>query len=132
MTRSLEVLSQILLLCRNRPDLSQLAQTRLNEITGRLGQNGGGVQPAYRYQAEKALAECNARRKKDGRGIVKMQSVNLRDVCKILSKRLGIAFDGGKPPKKRDDVMKWFDEHWTEVQDPFLRILDSTNPCAFK
>jgi hypothetical protein len=134
MATSLRTLAEIISLCRERPDLSQIAQARLNEIAAKHSEPTASTlaQPPFRYKADIAIAECNSRRRKEGRDWLTIRAVQRRQIRTLLGKKLGIGFEGDKPPKKRDDVMKWFDDHWTEVQDPFLRILESNDLCSFK
>jgi hypothetical protein len=117
-SRSILILSQILNLCKDRPDLVQVAQNRLRDI---IDQCDGQHTPIVgQPHVEKVIRDHIQHMKTAERKDIKINVIMLRDIAQVLAKKHHLDFK----LKCKKDIYDWLADKWSELEMEFFTMLD--------
>ena len=119
---TLGIISEIITICHNNPDLTSVATHRLNELIYYFDSKTGAIQMGNKSRAERAIEDHLLLLKKNHKPI-KPTSIVYRDIAIFLSKKHDLPFDP-KVIKKKTDLIQWFNDNWTTIQDQFFFFFD--------
>jgi hypothetical protein len=108
-----KIMSELLMLCKSRPDLCPYAEKCLNDIY----QQFTSAPPQIRQLIDEFLSSQNAKQKQ-----VKPTSVDFREIARVLARQHNLDFDP-KVTKKKEDLFQWFGAHWLVIQNDFFVLL---------
>jgi hypothetical protein len=125
--QGIDTISRIIVACHNRPDLVAPAVTHLRKIYNEF-------HLPHRFADErttnvKKLVHDRINQVKAPDAVpFKFTVVMLREVAHILARRFGLALEG----KKERVLYTWLEDHWQQLEEPFMLLLDGKIEEVYK
>ncbi|OHT00399.1 hypothetical protein TRFO_32937 [Tritrichomonas foetus] len=125
-----DLISSIMKLCKDNPELSNHAVARLSEIIRSFDPNSEITEQNAPGCAKRDIMQHIKDKEKEGI-FIKLKSIMLRDIAATLAKNYDIPYNG-KVVKKKCDLFKWFEENWNKIRDPFFILMDRHHEAVTK
>jgi hypothetical protein len=127
LTAVLSLITELLSLCSNRPDLGQVASVRLDGMIAKIAPR---TQP--KKIAEDAIHNHISQVGRHAGIHLSFPTRNaLKPMAEQLAKRHSLPFNS-QELKNKDQVLDWLGRNWEIVQESFFRMMDQTNRIEAK
>jgi hypothetical protein len=117
--KGIRLLSQILVLCYNRPDLSMPAVTGLKRIHDSFRLDNQFLDPPKPNVRKLVQNRINQVKSTQGTPFT-FTIIMLRDIASLLARKSGLKLE----VKKEQAIYKWLEENWGQLGGRFMALLD--------